>query len=234
MEEFMQKTYMGKSSEAALVIDTFDFKFGEGFRIHLRDHSASWRRPEFWSLPQYESKDEYAHIETPFHAELPPRDLFVKLLDAYFDHVNVFLPLLHKGLFLQQLSAGMHRRDPQFLAVLLLVFALASRCIQDPRVLNDPSQPRSAGWKYFDMAEPMTRATFLINGRLFDLQTKVLASCFLWGSTVPVPRGCTSVLPSVWPSRLARIGRSCIGKAQTSSTNSGSARSGSSSVLTAY
>jgi len=58
--------------------------------------------------------------------------------------------------------------------LVLLVCALASRMIDDPRVLLDPSDVRSAGWTYFETAESMNKV-HLSNGTLLDMQTKVVS-----------------------------------------------------------
>lgn len=110
----------------------------------------------------------------PYEPDLPPPDLLHTLVDTFFQKFNPYWALLHKGLFMTQLWQGLYRVDRQFYVLVLLVCALASRMIDDPRVLLDPSDVRSAGWTYFEMAESMNKV-HLSNGTLLDMQTKVVS-----------------------------------------------------------
>ena len=83
--------------------------------------------------------------------------------------------LLHQGLFRKQLAASLHRTDRRFMAILLLVLAIASRCVDDQRALADPEQPRSAGWPYFELVEPMARMPVGRLPTLLDLQIKAVS-----------------------------------------------------------
>lgn len=88
-------------------------------------------------------------------AGLPPRDLARKLIDLFFEHVNVQFPLLHRPTFERQWTEGCHYRDIWFSCLCFSVFAVASRWSEDPRVLvGSPSEDawRQAGRKYFEAA----------------------------------------------------------------------------------
>lgn len=112
----------------------------------------------------------------PWNVELPPPDLLQNLIDAYFRDVNTYIPLLHRALFERQLATGLHEADPQFLVIVLLVCAIASRSIFDPRVLAEPGQLRSAGWRYYEMVAPLNRVQIMEKSQLFDLQAKVASN----------------------------------------------------------
>lgn len=89
------------------------------------------------------------------------------------------MPLLHRPLFEAQLQAGLYRFDPHFLAVVLLVCAIGARFVRDddhPRVLSEPGNVHSAGWQWFDAAEPMNRVPILFRPKLFDLQLRVVSA----------------------------------------------------------
>lgn len=82
--------------------------------------------------------------------------------------VNPFYPLFHRPTFDQCVKSGLHRRDPRFGAVLLLVFAISSRFSDDPRVLEDGSE-LGAGWKFFDQVQLMRKTLFNVPS-VHDLQ----------------------------------------------------------------
>jgi hypothetical protein len=90
------------------------------------------------------------------------------LVDLYFEHNGIYIPLLHRPTFERALADNVHLRDDKFAANLLLVCAIASRFSDDPRVFADAANPLSSGWQYFsqialevDLYNPPT---------LYDLQ----------------------------------------------------------------
>ncbi|KAH7103320.1 fungal-specific transcription factor domain-containing protein [Auriculariales sp. MPI-PUGE-AT-0066] len=182
----LQATYMGKSSSLGLIRRALEGKHGvEDWR--MMENLTCWKRKEFWETPKYEFRDEKILHQPSPDAKLPPPDLLQKLIDAFFDGLNWFAPLLHKELFMMQVAAGLHETDTQFLGVVLLLCAVSSKMIaaDDDRVLAEPGQIGSAGWQYFEMAEPMNRVHLSRTPRLFDLQMKILACAFLWQTSVP-------------------------------------------------
>ena len=102
---------------------------------------------------------------TPY--KFPDPDLLTALTDLYFDHHNVFIPLLHRPMFESALIDGydvrravlpdidlsiycsLHLKDRAFGGVVLGVCACASRLSDDSRVLLEGhgDQWHSAGWK---------------------------------------------------------------------------------------
>lgn len=100
------------------------------------------------------------------------------LIDAYFQHFNIFMPLLHRPTFEKSLAEGLHFKDSMFGATLLLVCAHGSRYSEDPRVLAEGSDnPRSAGWKWFEQVN-VFRRTLYQRTTLYELQMHA-ASFFL-------------------------------------------------------
>lgn len=56
------------------------------------DDGFCYRRPQFWSIHQWESLSE---AELTVY-EFPDRELLHELVALYFDHVNAHFPLLHR------------------------------------------------------------------------------------------------------------------------------------------
>ena len=100
----------------------------------------------------------------------PDADLIPHLIDAYFLHLNIFMPLLHRPTFEKSVAEGLHFSDSMFGATLLLVCALGSRYSEDPRVLAEGSDsPRSAGWKWFEQVS-VFRTSLYKRTTLYELQ----------------------------------------------------------------
>ncbi|KAJ7686153.1 hypothetical protein B0H14DRAFT_3674848 [Mycena olivaceomarginata] len=73
----------------------------------------------------------------PPQYDFPPPDLAASLVDLYFAHINLLLPLLHRPIFARALAAGLHLTNDGFAATYLLVCAIGARFSSDPRVLLD-------------------------------------------------------------------------------------------------
>jgi hypothetical protein len=99
----------------------------------------------------------------------PPDDLLHTLVDAYFTRVNASAPLLHRPSFARALADGAHRADGGFGALVLVVCAIASRFVDDARVMLDGAPSHSAGWKWFNQVQ-MVRRSLLAAPCLHDLQ----------------------------------------------------------------
>lgn len=101
----------------------------------------------------------------------PEQDLMNSLLNLYFDHVNLFMPLLHRPTFNAGLIVDMHLVDTSFARVVLLVCAIGARFSEDPRVLCTGSQsPLSAGWKWYNQAQSLEE-TLLAPASLYNIQS---------------------------------------------------------------
>ncbi|CAK5270071.1 unnamed protein product [Mycena citricolor] len=105
----------------------------------------------------------------------PPQDLLYSLITLYFEHANLFLPLLHRPSFERDVSRGSHLLDDQLGAIVLLVCAIGSRFSHDPRVHNE-STPLNSGRMFSDQVDldldVMTRKETM---NLLDLQRFCLA-----------------------------------------------------------
>jgi hypothetical protein len=94
----------------------------------------------------------------------------VELVDLYFSHTNLLLPLLHRPTFDKGIKEGYHRQNSGFGATVLLVCATGSRYSTDPRVfLPDANSEHSAGWKWFDQVQIVPKSR-LAPPNLYDLQ----------------------------------------------------------------
>jgi hypothetical protein len=116
--------------------------------------------------------------------QLPPVDLMPVLLDAYFD--NTFFPVVHRPLFVKQLGAGLHKREPSFLRLVFLVCANGARWCEDPRVLDERwPVPLSAGHRWFRQLELWpTNILSLCRLTLWDAQSIVVRSMFQYQYTL--------------------------------------------------
>ena len=108
----------------------------------------------------------------------PEPDLLDSLVTIYFEKSNIFIPVLHKPVFLRSLASGLHLRDFSFGMTVLLVCAIASRYTSDGRVLlDDDISSLSSGWKYYSQV-PNFRNCLFENSTLYDIQCYVVRHCF--------------------------------------------------------
>lgn len=181
----------GKSGTYALLQTAFEVK-----REHTGDPGAaidhisrlSRGRPDYWDINtvvlnttymeavlihfQWEARDLLAFnnvLKKPVF-EYPDEDLIPALVDAYFDEVNIYAPLLHRPTFEAELASDLHLRDRSFAAVLLSVCALGSLFSDDPRVfINGVEGAQSAGWKWFRQVTDVQQVQWG-SPSLYDLQ----------------------------------------------------------------
>jgi hypothetical protein len=147
--------FHGKSSGAMLVKAAVKLKQG------YEETEMPWssRRMRYWtfdpvsydyfplqtSANQAQTKGRIPHAG-PY--VFPEPDLLSSLVGLYFSRVNIFYPLLHRPTFDRSVAAGLHLRDTDFAAVVLLVCAIASRFSDDPRAC-DADEPLNCGWQFF-------------------------------------------------------------------------------------
>lgn len=163
-------------------------------RVEISSSLPGRRRLEFWTTPsvtpswflnqtsthmthpftQYELRESAQCLDN--HSRLPPNDLLILLLDAFFEHVHILHPLLHQGLFRSQLRDGLQYRDSRFMSLVLVVCACGSRFVDDERVLSEPSQPQSSGWCYFDQLGTKLRFGVGSPPTLFDMQREAVSN----------------------------------------------------------
>jgi hypothetical protein len=98
------------------------------------------------------------------------------LVDLYFAHVNIFLPLLHRPTFEKSIAKGLHLRDELFGENLLLVCAIGSLYSNDPRIFLDGTEnTHSCGWKWF-MQVQIVKKTLAKPPTLYSLQGCAVSS----------------------------------------------------------
>ncbi|KAJ3517005.1 hypothetical protein NLJ89_g774 [Agrocybe chaxingu] len=172
--------FFGKSSGEALARTVLSMKYqcvGDGERPLL-----SHRREEFWTLRPWE---RISQTFTPRRYEFPDPALGKDLVDLYFTHLNVNLPLLHRPSFERSIRDGLHFVHDGFASVYLLVCAIGARFSTDLRVLLDGVDSyHSAGWKWYDQVET-GKTSFLSLPSLYDLQLYCLTIVFLHSSSAP-------------------------------------------------
>ncbi|KAJ6479227.1 fungal-specific transcription factor domain-containing protein [Mycena vitilis] len=138
------------------------------------------QRPEFWTAQPWEK----LNVEMP-HQVFPENDLLKSLIKIYFEQINPILGILHFPSFHQSMLEGLHFRDPEFGAVVLIVCSMASRHSDDPRVfLDGTNSEHSCGWKWFRQVRPL-RASFSPEPSLYHLQLICLSAIYLSGTSTP-------------------------------------------------
>ncbi|KAF8990635.1 hypothetical protein BDQ17DRAFT_1433625 [Cyathus striatus] len=128
-------SFFGKSSGAMLVRTVASLKkqysndFSTTRGIMENGRLVCWKR-----LPW--EKDLKTRINK---RSFPPLDLITKLASAYFEHVNLFYPLLHRPTFDRAVENGLYLYDDGFGSVLFLVCAVGSQYteILDERTLSE-------------------------------------------------------------------------------------------------
>lgn len=131
----------GTSSWAGLARKAMDAKqeYNEALQPNV---SSSQKGPNNWTpynclrLPQEVVRNEY---------KFPAPDLMAELFRTFFSGHNLMLPLLHRPTFLASIAREEHLHNAEFGALVLLVCSTAARHLNDPRVLADPSDLKSAG-----------------------------------------------------------------------------------------
>ncbi|KAJ3909077.1 fungal-specific transcription factor domain-containing protein [Lentinula edodes] len=175
--------FFGKSSGAMLIKTAIDLKQEfTGRKTDMKPVVLGERRPEFWQpLPWEDNASDNSSLNYTF----PEADLLASLINAYFDNVNIILPLLHRPTFERSVLEKLHYHDDMFAAIVLLVCAVGSRYIDDRRVLLDGVRSwHSCGWRYFNQVQ-LVRKSLLAPPTLYDLQFYCLSVQFLQGSSAP-------------------------------------------------
>jgi hypothetical protein len=181
--------FFGKSSGVRLLQSAIDLKSefsGNEMPLEHQFEQISARRPEFWHIRPWEVRDmgpaDVSVGNQKFN--FPELDLLKTLVENYFVHAHPYNPLLHRPTFEKAVEENLHVTDAGFGSVLLLVCAIGSRFVTDPRVLLEEAWSHSAGWKWFNQVQ-MVRKSLLAPPRLYDLQIYCLSALFLHGSSSP-------------------------------------------------
>jgi len=129
-------------------------------------------------------KDQEGHA-------LPAPALAAKLVEAYFDNVNAYAPLLHRPYFDRCMRDGLVETDLSFRSLYFMTCALGSRYVDDDSVcpadptgtyIEGPQQSR--GYDFFTSAS-VTCSPKLSPATLFDLQSQCLTVTWLAGAASP-------------------------------------------------
>nr|GAT53156.1 predicted protein [Mycena chlorophos] len=170
-----------------------------GKAAELRDEYLRSQQPEL-TLSHRTEGWRFRRRAAPSMRELrrrahvfPPPSLLAKLVDEYFAHVNVYIPLLHRPTFERLISGSEHFMNRKFAETVLLTCAVGARYCSNPEVLDhtegdedegteafERRRQLSAGWKYFSQV-PLRIEGFYESPGLFDLQRYCLAIQFLEG-----------------------------------------------------
>ncbi|KAF9010740.1 fungal-specific transcription factor domain-containing protein [Cyathus striatus] len=184
--------FFGKSSGLQLVqtaLDLRDEYISGKTKVGGEDEKGDPSRPpwgakrrEFWEVPSW-AMPSPEHPPSPY--TFPPPDLIMSLIEAYFAHINPFIPLLHRPTFLRQFAEKQHILDQEFGAIVLLVCALGARYSDDSRVfIEDSENTLSAGWKWYNQVK-LHKETQIERTSLHELQMCALAVHFAQGTEVP-------------------------------------------------
>ncbi|KAJ8095493.1 Gypsy retrotransposon integrase-like protein 1 [Marasmius tenuissimus] len=152
------------------------------------------RRDLFWKIHPFQRQLPSAcpSFLLPSDYTFPEPRLLSSLVALYLDHVNPYLPILHRGIFEKSVEEGLHHTDVHFAGVLLVVCAIGARFSDDAQVLEDYDGNgdegvgkirMTAGWKWFRQVR-LVRSSFL-SPSLYELQLYCITPFFLQGSSTP-------------------------------------------------
>ncbi|KAJ7255797.1 fungal-specific transcription factor domain-containing protein [Mycena haematopus] len=166
--------FVGESSRMLLMKAALELK--EQYTASDCQPRQPWgsRRMEYWTGTPWSRE-----VNRPRYT-FPPPDLLFTLVGLYFEHSNMYIPLLHRPTFEHALATDLHLRDDKFGATLLSVCAIAARFSDDPRVF-DPAEPLTCGWQYFSQVTP--ELDLYASPTLYDLQRCCVRIQFLDGSS---------------------------------------------------
>ncbi|KAF5380741.1 hypothetical protein D9757_007121 [Collybiopsis confluens] len=143
--------------------------------------AETFRRPRFWQIYPWQ-RDIQLSSDPPL--QFPDNDLLHNLIDIYFTHYELYVPLLHRPTFERSVAEGLHYLDLRFGQVLLALCAVASRSLDDPR--NKPEgvdNPHSLGWEWYRQIR-ITSSAYIEPPRLYDLQLCVLMSTYSQATSI--------------------------------------------------
>ncbi|KAH6913513.1 fungal-specific transcription factor domain-containing protein [Coprinopsis sp. MPI-PUGE-AT-0042] len=121
--------FMGESSDPQLVIRALRLKQIWEKEGRSRTPSATSRHTS------RNDRDSFLSERRPMFWNTPSVPLMDSLLSLYFEHYNIFMPLIHRPTLERELREGLHRENEAFATTVLLMCALGSRYSDDPGVL---------------------------------------------------------------------------------------------------
>ncbi|KAF5383426.1 hypothetical protein D9757_006104 [Collybiopsis confluens] len=175
-----KKRFFGRSSGIYLIEAALHHKH------HLvgdTSYHPSVNRHALWDANDWQL--QYLQYPQPQY-DFPPEDLMISLVDLYFKHVNLVLPLLHRPTFEKSVSEGLHLHDPFFGGTVLLVCATGARYSDDERAFSEGSSvPSSAGWHYY-VQVPVVRTNLQLTTKptLHEIQCYGLSITYIKSTTV--------------------------------------------------
>ncbi|KIW81784.1 hypothetical protein Z517_04810 [Fonsecaea pedrosoi CBS 271.37] len=116
------------------------------------------------------------HMYNEYSAMLPPYDLLYALVDLYFKHINIWLPLLDRKTTLDTLF-GASTLDEADRVLLHAIVATTLRFSQDPRLTPEGRQ------HYHDTSKQRVQLFGLDNSNVRALQALVILALDVTGST---------------------------------------------------
>ncbi|KAH7107317.1 fungal-specific transcription factor domain-containing protein [Auriculariales sp. MPI-PUGE-AT-0066] len=166
--------FFGKSSMYPLIRATADSKdLASGTN---NTATRLIKRPEFWRIPEHE-------LQTPsgntFRPEMPPPATLAALVQRFFEVVNFYYPIFHRGLFEKQLLDGQAERDGKFAAVVLLVCAVGEAYMNETSSTYSDPDGRPLGGRFFEQVEPFLGMPTLAVPQLVDVQIYLLTAWYL-------------------------------------------------------
>lgn len=181
---FLKGRYFGKSSEVVLLRSTLEWKAHEQGKAQPNKSQVAdgeWpSEAERWQVNPWEERFISPPYVLPSNYSFPEGDLLHSLVELYFEHVNLFTPLLHRPTFERLIQDRMHIKDASIGAVVLLVSALGSRFSEDPRV-RVHGTTLSSGWQWYHQAEEIEER-LLAPASLYNIQLSFLRAQFMMGT----------------------------------------------------
>ncbi|ODN82835.1 hypothetical protein L202_01099 [Cryptococcus amylolentus CBS 6039] len=196
----------GKTSGAHLLCHYQEIKGHTHGNVDFFESLGRHRTEPLWRIPEWEYSVTEAGLHPLDYSDWPDQGLDQQLIGAYFDHVNINLPLLNWALFQREYDAGLWKTNHRFGRVCLLIFACGSLFFKTPATLwpsppsheNDPIRlSYSSGWKYLLMALNMGENSVRMPD-LYQLQSQTLICYFMQAGTLPhfIAAGAGSALRS--------------------------------------
>lgn len=133
--------------------------------------------------------DNYLNLGIIDKHRLPPDDLATPLLDIFFQKINPYECILHRGEFMKHYHNGLHNRDRSFRGLTFAVFAAASRFSSDERVIphseDVPHNRQAAGASFLYASVQLITITFA-RCTLHELQAMALLCYITCSSCSPL------------------------------------------------
>ncbi|KAL1727146.1 fungal-specific transcription factor domain-containing protein [Schizophyllum commune] len=191
-----ERVFFGKSSAVMLIKAALDIKHQYHIQSGAEPPDSVYARPKIrseflyprtWQLRAQDAAGSTLGTGTlGLNFRFPEADLLDKLAELYFEHINLYFPLLHRPTFIRLIEEGTYLRDRHFAYVLLLVLGLGSRYSDDPRVLVDGTNDlHSAGWKYVSQVTQI-RPAMAVRPSLYEVQAYCLLTLWIDGSSMPM------------------------------------------------